>query len=82
MPFLFSEEERDRSGCLNPVADGVERIDETWSDTNLDASEFTEPFYRLKCRCDSLSFEVIHTASYETSARCNSCGMYYIVHCG
>jgi hypothetical protein len=71
-------------GCFNKSADLVKRKDETWSDTNLE-NEFTEKdtFTRLKCRnCDGLSFEVISTGNYETAARCNNCGMYYLVHCG
>ena len=36
-----------------------------------------------KCRnCGGLSFEVLQTDNYETAARCNKCGMYYLVHCG
>jgi hypothetical protein len=75
---------KELDGCFNESADLVKRKDETWSDTNL-TKEFTEKdtFKRLKCRnCDGLSFELLSTDSYETSARCNNCGMYYLVHCG
>ena len=79
-------------GCFNESADKVRRVDETWSDTNLndDYSQqigYAKPedvvFHRLKCRnCEELKFEVMQTGAYETSARCCSCGMWYIVHCG
>jgi len=72
------------NGCINASADQVVRVNKTWSDTNLtrnfggDAS-----FGRLKCRnCGNLTFEVLDTGSYETSARCVICGYYYKVHCG
>lgn len=85
----MSEEEKD--GCFNPSADKVERIDKTWSDTNLNWDFQNLPqwkndifvFTRLKCRnCGGLKFEVLSTGDYETSARCCDCGMYYIVHSG
>ena len=71
-------------GCFNEIADKVKRINESWSDTNLDEIKFSNGgFTRLKCRnCGGLRFEVLRTDSYETSARCWECGMYYIVHCG
>ena len=70
-------------GCFNTVADNVERIDETWSDTNLDNNVFIEPFIRLKCRnCGGVEFEVLQTGSYETTAKCWKCKMYYEVHNG
>jgi len=81
-------------GCFNESADIIPRVDETWSDTNLDKDFINGPkdaywwkpithFTRLKCRhCGGLSFEVLNTGNYETSARCDKCGMYYIVHCG
>jgi len=74
-------------GVPNESADKVERINKTWSDTNLDGSmdhpKINYSFDRLECRnCGGLSFEVLVTGSYETSARCDKCGFYYIVHCG
>jgi len=75
-------------GCYNGSADIIKRVDEAWSDTNL-TTDFSDhrwdgkTFTRLKCRnCNGLHFEVLVTDSYETSARCATCGMYYIVHCG
>ena len=72
-------------GCFNESADRVKRIDRTWSDTNLDI-EFDpnhDGFDRLVCRnCGRLSFEVLITDDFETSARCVQCGMYYIIHTG
>jgi hypothetical protein len=74
----------EQKGCFNSSADLVKRKDVTWSDTNLDQKfENNDEFTRLKCRnCKSTSFEVLGTGGYETSARCTTCGMYYIVHCG
>ena len=70
-------------GTWNQIADKVKRIDRTWSDTNLAGSYFPKAFDRLKCRnCQSISFEVLKTGAYETSARCIVCGMYFMVHCG
>lgn len=71
-------------GCFNPIADRITRLNETWSDTNLDRATFHYvSFARLLCRaCSSIQFEVMRTGSYETSARCISCGMWYIVHTG
>lgn len=71
-------------GCFNESADLVHRIDEIWSDTNLDQIyNDTYKFERLKCRhCEGLSFEVLITDNYQTTAKCNDCGMYYIVHNG
>ena len=71
-------------GCFNKSADLVKRNDKTWSDTNF-KKKFTEKdtFTRLKCRnCGGLSFEVLKTGNYETTALCDYCGMYYIVHGG
>jgi hypothetical protein len=76
-------------GRFNKSADLVKRKNITWSDTNL-LDDFSEKnnnedffFGRLICRnCNSLSFEVLITDEYETSARCIKCGMYYKVHCG
>lgn len=83
--FGFEERsEGGEDGCFNASADKVERIDDTWSDTNL-VGEYADDAYfeRLKCRhCGGTSFEVITTGLYETSARCLNCGMYYIVHTG
>ncbi len=78
--FLAGDE---REGVRNPFADRVERVDKTWSDTNLDG-EFSSDvtFDRLVCKeCGGRLFEVLSTDSYETTARC-PCGMYYIVATG
>lgn len=71
-------------GCFNSSADDVRRVNKTWSDTNLDEKfEKDSEFERLECRnCKGISFEVLITGSYETSAKCNDCCMYYKVHCG
>ena len=81
-------------GRFNKSADGVPRETKTWSDGNLvkDYSEktLTKPhsfiyktFDRLECNeCGSLSFEVLLTADYETTAQCISCGKYFVVHTG
>lgn len=71
-------------GVPNESADKVKRKNITWSNTNLD-DLFTDDkiFERLCCRnCKGISFEVLSTDSYETSARCNMCGFYYTVHTG
>ena len=70
-------------GCLNPKADVVPRIKTRWSDTLLNRKTFSEKtFGRLTCVCGSVSFEVLQTGEYETTARCHQCGRYFIVHCG
>lgn len=77
-------------GVMNESADRVPRNDMVWSDTNLDddfdAQMARDPklvFWRLQCRnCGGIHFEVMSTDSYETSAKCVTCGMYYIVHSG
>ena len=73
------------AGVFNLSAHTVPRVNETWSDGDLD-SVFdctATTFIRLQCRnCLGLAFEVLHTDDYETSARCIKCGMYYIVHTG
>ncbi len=71
-------------GCFNENADLVKRKNATWSDTNI-RDEFNDnaEFKRLECRsCTGIAFEVLQIRSYETSARCCNCGMYYLVHCG
>ena len=71
-------------GCFNKSADSVKRKNETWSDMNL-TTEFkgNEEFKRLECRnCKEIAFEVLQTESYETSAKCCNCGVYYIAHSG
>lgn len=79
-------------GVFNKSADKVKRVNKTWSDTNM-TKDYSNvkynsdgekmQFKRLKCRnCKGLSFEVLKTDSYETSAKCSTCGMYYFVHCG
>ncbi len=77
--------ERDEvDGCFNESADAVERVNETWSDTNLDrVYSMGAKFQRLICRnCQGATFEVLSTGDYETSAQCTNCGMYFIVHSG
>jgi len=38
---------------------------------------------RIKCKkCNSIHFEVLRTSTYETTARCIQCNIYYIVHEG
>lgn len=72
-------------GCLNKNADKIERINNTWSDTNLDEDYFfpsTIKFTRLMCTCGCTNFEVLSVDSYETAAQCNNCKKYYLVHCG
>jgi len=79
-----SERVEKLDGCFNESADLVKRANLTWSDTNL-SHKFTDEdtFTRLQCRnCGGLSFEILITGSYETSAQCNNCKMYYIVHSG
>ena len=50
---------------------------------NKDWGQEGKTFGRLRCRrCKQTSFEVLHTDDYETSARCNTCGAYYLVHSG
>jgi ribosomal protein S27E len=75
---------KEQDGCFNKSADKVKRVDKTWSDTNLNEHfNKKDTFKRLKCRnCGGISFEVLITGDYETSARCDNCGMYYKVHCG
>lgn len=75
---------KELDGCFNKTADLVKRKNETWSDTNLE-NEFkgNEEFTRLECRnCKGIEFEVLKTRTYETSAKCCNCKMYYIIHCG
>jgi len=36
----------------------------------------------LKCECGSISFHVLITAPWETSAKCTICGTYHVVHSG
>lgn len=73
-----------KDGQLNDSADKVHRVNRTWSDTNLNRKfDANHVFDRLICRnCGNLTFEVLGTGSYETSARCVICGFYYKVHCG
>ena len=70
-------------GVPNKIADAIPRIDRTWSDTNLTRQQFDKSYDRLKCRfCSSILFQVMSTGRYETSARCEGCGAWYIVHTG
>jgi hypothetical protein len=73
-----------QNGVMNKSADRVKRSYDTWSDTDLDGDySDIDSFTALCCRmCNGKIFEVLITGSYETSARCVGCGMYYIVHCG
>jgi hypothetical protein len=72
------------AGTFNGSADNVTRKNETWSDTNLTSIFYakSDEFIRLKCHCGGLSFEVLVTGAYETSAKCTKCMRYYIVHTG
>lgn len=80
----------EEDGVWNVSADLVDRVDETWSDTNLDRDyDKPQPSYvykkipRLVCNyCHSNEFEVLRTADYETTAQCIGCGRYFIVHSG
>lgn len=88
-PIIIETYNGEFPGCFNLSADALPRTNKAWSDTNLniDYSQKTDwiknEFIRLKCRhCGNISFEVLQTGDYETSAKCYSCGMYYIVHCG
>jgi len=75
------------TGCFNHFADKVPRKNMTWSDGNLDFDYGKvlnkSQFARLVCgNCEGVTFEVMITGLYETSSRCNTCGMWYIIHCG
>ena len=77
--------DKEARGCKNESADKIKRNNVTWSDTNLnrDFSYRTKDFDRLECReCGGTHFEVLTTGSYETTAKCLHCEIYYIVHCG
>lgn len=76
-------------GIINETADRVPRVDTRWSDLLLsedfDVYRGMKPpytFKRLVCFCGCKAFEVLGTGDYETSAKCNDCGRYYIVHSG
>ena len=72
-------------GVPNKSANLVKIKEETWSDTNLDSDYLLckiIEFEKLKCKCGSISFEIFRTGDYETSARCQSCKFWYIVHSG
>lgn len=75
-------------GVPNGSADKIELVDKVWSDGNFDNEHpnkynyMNDKFDRLKCRgCGSVEFQVLHTADYETTAKCR-CGLYYSVHSG
>jgi hypothetical protein len=79
-------------GMKNPTADRVPRKDMELTGASNLARDFDHlralpqlanlTFDRLKCRaCGGTLFEVLHTDSYETAARC-LCGYYYVVHSG
>ena len=77
--------DKEAQGCKNASADKIKRNNETWSDTNLSRnfSGIAVDFNRLECReCGGTYFEVLQTGSYETTAYCLHCGIYYIVHNG
>jgi hypothetical protein len=83
-PVRKEDPNPEEDGCFNENADKVERVMETWSDTNL-TNEYPPgyKFTQLICRnCRHTKFEILSTDDYETSARCCECGMYYIVHSG
>ena len=66
-------------GCYNDSADNVPRADKMWSDNDFNKNFVNKKaFPRLKCRCGSVSFEVLMTGDYEVSAKC-ICGLYYVV---
>ena len=69
-------------GVFSKKADKTKRKDEIWSDTNLNNKFINREFERLKCNCGSISFEVLQTGSYETTAKCHECKAYYVVHNG
>ena len=78
-------EEEELEGRKSPILDAVPRKDSAWGDDYLMDYQ-AKPgvvFERLVCQeCGQHHFEVLITGSYETSARCCNCGMYYIVHSG
>jgi hypothetical protein len=73
-------------GNNNTGADEVTRVNKTWSDGKLKESEYSKfpnDFKRLQCdACLGTSFEVLHTADYETTAQCTYCNKYFVVHSG
>ena len=79
-----------QDGIWNETADKIERVEDTWSDTNLDRNyDIEQPSYvykkfpRLVCNeCGSTRFEILRTADYETTAQCVYCNRYFIVHSG
>ncbi len=72
----------EKIGDTSEKWDMVERKDDTWSNTIFDQND-VDTFKRLKCRkCGGRSFEVLITGDYETSAKCDKCGIYYVVHTG
>ena len=73
----------EKIGCFNKSADKVKRNDTKWSDTNMEGDyRSNETFNRLMCDCGCKVFEVLNVADYETAAKCNDCGKYFLVHCG
>lgn len=81
---MVSSWQDEPDGRKSAYLDAVPRVANTWSDTNLgDDAAKQGPFQRLTCReCAGVSFEVLQTGEWETSARCDGCGMYFIVHSG
>lgn len=71
-------------GCFNVIADNYPFNLVTWSDCNLNSTTFDcQAFDKLQCRnCQGEMFEVFKTGSFETSARCVKCKMWYIAHSG
>jgi len=64
---------------ISAALDATPSKDEYWEDGMPDAGI---PFTRLKCMCGGTTFQVFHTGDYETSARCEGCGGWMVVHGG
>lgn len=77
--------QNNEDGCFNSSADEIDRLDETWSDTNPDREwPLSTRLKRLKCNaCGGKSFEVLQVEhEYMTMAKCNRCFRYFIAHSG
>lgn len=88
--------EDEPTGCLNPSADAIKRIDgmdvygmnddlTNWKGQRIPPEHnYERAFFRLKCtKCGGTDcFEVLYTAEYETAAMCTRCRLYYAVHSG
>lgn len=78
-------DKKKKEGCFNKSADSIDRVNKTWSDTNMnsDYTNYKYFFERLICRnCDSTVFEILDIGEHQTAGKCIKCGMYYLVHCG